>query len=580
MSLHRYLRSIRHSVQLDAHTVKTAILFFSLVIVLLLIATTQFIEQSTYNRPAASDQFAESKEPADAPWSFDQVNFRSAFTLYSGYAGTSDFFGAYALKTIGDQLYVALSDGIPPEGNSGALVLKIRGDLITPLTVANQNNPNITEQGLHSLFVTSDQSQLVVPGTDPCCPDNWDFGNVYTNEVGTSDVYKYRETSGLDHVVHFWGITETPEGLYGAVSSYFAGLGDWGTAGEIFRSSDRGVTWNRVTEYPGNFMANPSGLLSTYRILDIVWFANRLYIHNLREGASGQPMVQFSDNYGKSWNQVDGVVAANYPRMQVFKNWLIGATHNGANLFVIDEQNAVRLIPVTFMGQQQYVANTYQPFASSADHLFVLTGNGRVLKTTNPLSGEWDLLQSFAEQPLAVEYWSANRSVIVSTRGGTGKLYQVDPSQVIVPTITPTPIPAVCLPCTDPRYDHNGDGVVDQIDVQWFISSCLGQPASAACPDFDQNGGLFASGTLICVVNCQGSMQVSPTITPTSIPTVPTAPTNTPSATVVPTSTPTVVVVPTATRVPTATPTISKIKPRDTATPRPTSTTAPAASKE
>lgn len=431
-----------------------------------MIATTQFIEQSTYNRPAARDQFAESKEPAGAPWSLDQVNFRSAFTLYSGYAGTSDFFGAYALKAIGDQLYVALSDSIPPVGNSGALVLKVRGDSITPLTVANQNNPNITEQGLHSLFVTSDQSRLVVPGTDPCCPDNWDFGNVYTNEFGTSYVYKYRETSGLDNVVHFWGITETPEGLYGAVSSYFAGLGDWGTAGEIFRSSDRGVTLNRVTEYPGNSMANPSGLLSTYRILDFVWFANRLNIHNLREGASGQPMVQFSDNYGKSWNQVDGVVAANYPRMQVFKNWLIGATHNGANLFVIDEQNAVRLIPVTFMGQQQYVANTYQPFAASDEFIYVVTGNGRILRTADPLAGEWQLVSSVSETPLALVYWPAQQSVVVSTRGNTGKIYQFDAAQTIVPTITPTSPPSVCLSCTDALYDHDGDGIITQDDVQ------------------------------------------------------------------------------------------------------------------
>lgn len=505
----------------------------------MLVVMTSFLNNSTENRSAASSGRMDDVQIKPNFQTLGQIDFSQFYLRYSGFSTVEPEFGAYALQPLGDSLYIGLSGGKPISGGDGALLLKYQNEELLPLPVLNSGgNPKVTEQGIHTLKIADNQSRLIIPGSDPCCDDNWDFGNVYTHQTNTDYLQKFRHTSGLDHVVHFWGIAETPTGLYGAVSSYFAGLGDWGTAGEIFKSVNGGQSWQRVTADPQSLINSPQDLLSSYRISDIAWFNNLLYIVNGREGSSNQPAVQFSSDMGTTWQRLTGLTGEQNPRLQVFNNVLVGVQQGRQALFVIDQNNQAQLVPITYQGRIKSIADTFQVFATGQDTLFVLTQDSWVLKTTNPLGGNWELVAILEKQPIAITYWPARDNLIIATKGDRGTILEIDPWTSITPPPVPTSIPSQCLPCNNAQYDHDGNGLVDQNDIQWFVANCLGQPISLSCPNFNQQSSVFTSGDILCAVNCSGTNiapKNDPPIGPTLRPIKP--PINNPTVTGVTTKT-------------------------------------------
>lgn len=494
----------------NKHLVATATLFVSFFLFISLLAATQFLNRSTDDR-----SYAANRRPVPS-WSLDQINFGDVYRVYSGYTEIDPiYFGAYALKSLGDSLYVGLSGSYPARVDGAALV-KITAGQVAPLRVSNATGNKITEQGLHFLFLSNDNSTILVPGTDPCCGDTWDFGNIYRGTNNSLTLEKFRENSGLDHVVHFWSITETPVGLFGAVSSYFPGLGPNGTAGEIFKSVDGGRSWTRVTPNPAEHLSDPNVLLSTYRISNVSWFNNRLYVNNSLDPRTNNPAVQYSVDFGTTWNNIPGLQPHEISPMISFKNKLIGVVKDRYELYVIDQNNYVTSVRIPYQNGDKMIANVYQSMTTTESSLYVLTQNWMLLKTNDPLSGNWDMVTSFTERPIAVEYWKNRGVIVVATAGPQGKMYEIKPSQVVTPTPAPTSPPANCLPCTDPRYDHDQNGVVNSDDALWFANNCLGQQFSDLCPNFNQVGGIFDSGDIMCVVRC-ASATVTATPTPTAI---------------------------------------------------------------
>ncbi|MCA9373264.1 hypothetical protein KC921_04180 [Candidatus Woesebacteria bacterium] len=528
------IRTIKNLISGNKGLLPTTAIFVAFLAFGSVFVSKQFLTQSTDNRSSAARDYIKDRSGGDGfSWSLDQVNFADVFRIYSGFPSVTDSFGAYALKSSGDSLFVGLSADMPITSD-GAMLAKVSPKEVKPIRVSYLNAAGrVTEQGIHSLFLSNDQSYLVIPGSDPCCGDDWSYGNVYTHDLSTDTLYKYRDTAKLENVVHFWGITETPGGLFGVVSSYYEGLGDWGTAGEIFASADRGKTWSRVTKDPHQYINDPSQLLSTYRITDISWFNNRIYIVNGRDGETNEPAIEYTENFGKTWSRFPEVIGDERPRMQVFNSMLVGMKKNRRDFFVIDQANTIHTVQFRYQNQLQAAANVFQVFTVANNYLFVITQDGMVLKTNNPLEeGNWEMVAAVPGIPTAIEYWPARRVLAVATSGGQGKIFEIDPNTVITPTPRPTTPPTSCLACSDPKYDHNADGVINDQDSLWFANNCLGRPTSDSCPDLNQSGGLFNSGDILCVVGCFSAP------TPTGVPVATATPIPTATPTIVPTNTP------------------------------------------
>ena len=295
------------------------------------------------------------------------------FRIYSGFPSVTDSFGAYASSL--PVIHFLLFEADMPITSDGAMLAKSQPKGVKPIRVSYLNAAGrVTEQGIHLTVPFNDQSYLVIPGSDPCCGDDWSYGTVYTHDLSTDTLYKYRDTAKLENVVHF-GVLPKHQEVY------------WCRFVILWRPRWLGNCWwdlckrwsrqnlSRVTKDPHQYINDPSQLLSTYRITDISWFNNRIYIVNGRDGETNEPglnilktLAKHGQDFRSDWRWA--------PRMQVFNSDVSRDEKNRRDFFVIDQANTIHTVQFRYQNQLQAAANVFQVFTVANNYLFVITQDG------------------------------------------------------------------------------------------------------------------------------------------------------------------------------------------------------------
>ena len=316
------------------------------------------------------------------------------FTAATGYETDPEQFGAYSILPVDGTVYLGFGAAVPTHMD-GALLAVFADDRITPLA-------QLTEQGVMTMDVRD--GTVLIPGVDPCCPDSWEFGNFYTYSK-TSGLVKRRN---LPLVIHSWGlwIDRTGDAVYVTTGSH---LGDRETfTGEIWRTDDLAVTWNRVA-------ASAQGVGGN-RTYDILRYHGRLYAV---AGDPGMVCRVVAEPAGDAtWQDVltDRRVAC-LNRMLTF----------GDNLVLLD----VSLDAVHVVSPTGDVVTADLPFqvdplvfnwaAVTPRHVFAVASDGRVFGTAD--LGRWDLVATVPQPPAAIAYWPLRRQLVLATRGTRSGLY-------------------------------------------------------------------------------------------------------------------------------------------------------------
>ncbi len=333
------------------------------------------------------------------------LNTRSWFESNTGYSPDPSHFGAYTMEAMQDRMMIGFSSGQPTAQN-GALLA----------TFDPQNGISALyqpyEQGIHDLAVEGDR--LYIAGIDPCCPDDWSFGNFYTYH-SQEGVTKYRN---LPNVVHSFGMHAEGDTIYISTGSH---TGDFITPiGQIFKSTDQGEHWTHVS--------SPAG----YRIYDIIRFREKLYaVFNDSEGE--ESLLYSSPDNGQQWSQAGTYAIRHTARLFQFNDQLIGMGADGKSLVVANKDHQVDSIPLNdfrLLLDPNYNVFTQDnhgylyTFGTTAPHGGPFGPDDDVIYRTRDLH-HWETVSKTGKAIMALSYWEDKDWLVFSTRLDTTGLWKI-----------------------------------------------------------------------------------------------------------------------------------------------------------
>ncbi len=359
------------------------------------------------------------------------VDYGDWYQLNSGYNGDETCFGAYALEPVGNTLYIGFGTARPAQ-NSGDGALLVSSDGISTLTKVGQP----TEQGFVDMSVVG--STLYIPGVDPCCEDDWTWGNIYSfaDPIWT----KYRLNNGLVNVIHSWGL------WHDGVDTHFAAVSgcdetispangdtcDEHYQGKVFSSTDSGANWSELAR--GD---DPSNGVGQYRTYDIIGFNYKLYVtwNDVYGEACG---IAESVDDGATWTRLallDHQTACR-TRLVVFDDKLIIPKFDRTGIFTIDNVGSI-----TEHGFPDFSIKSwsYNYTAQDGTYLYTISEEGRVLRSDDLET--WDTLISSNRPFIAIVYWPDKDWLVLADSGRENAgLWKIDleatPDAITLP---PTP---------------------------------------------------------------------------------------------------------------------------------------------
>lgn len=485
-----------------------------LVGVFFLIWLTNFFQtpSKTQDSNARAATLEELPSPTFVPYN---INIRSFYEQQSGFgtlpvgnSSTPDSFGAYFLLPVEDSLYLAL--GQYPARADGALVATLNASSMSlqKIPMTNTAGNRIEEQGIHLLVVDQSNNSVIFPGTDPM--DSWALGNFYAIDINLKLGTKHRNSAGLTEVVHGWGLTVSPEG------NYYYGTGSNITSvpyttsavavGEVFKSSDKGLSWSRITIDPSQATSITS-FLSPFRIYSLAWLNNRLY------AASSDSSIWYTANEGASWEVLSGfnvdpvLTPIKLNQGTVSQEFILATTQDGRFIRRINPDNSTDVFLVPF----KIITGGYRhgKMTTDGEWVYVLTEDlvtqQNSVYRSRDLSN-WYLVNSLPAyntvtggKAVTLAFWPNRGEIIVATDGAEAKLYAISVSSIppydttptptqlpsatpvptLQPTFTPTPTPTQTPtatptpPTCQANPDINGSGTVDMFDTSILISALM-----------------------------------------------------------------------------------------------------------
>ncbi|WKZ31114.1 MAG: hypothetical protein QY318_04745 [Candidatus Dojkabacteria bacterium] len=349
--------------------------------------------------------------------SFNWANF---FLTESGTAGNANHFGAYAFEELNGELLIGIGRARPAE-SSGSMLVKYDGSTVTNIGLLN-------EQGFVDMVSTG--SSVVIAGSDPAPwptgtpPQLWEWGNVYITD-GDS-LTKYRETSGLDGVIHTFSISRAADGtLYSATGSQDGthnnqtGTCVLGTTcyGEIFRSTNGGSVWETL---------GPAG---PYRNFDVAEFAGRLYTLSSSDSTLYQPYLQYSNNNGANWTTITLPTEIHRTHFVEFNGQLLILGYDDSTIYGINPDNSYDTYTLDFdIGYADVAVPTfrnYNQFVVANDgFLYTIERGGRVMRSSD--LEHWDELYDADRSFISIGYWAAQNAIVLGERGTAGSVWMID----------------------------------------------------------------------------------------------------------------------------------------------------------
>ena len=395
------------------------------------------------------------------------MDYSTWYQTQTGYTPNANYFGAYAIEPMTDTLFIGFGTARPAE-NDGALLVSYDGT-----TLQNVYEP--MEQGF--IDMTAASGTLYIPGADPCCPDNWDWGNTYIY-TPPNLVIKHRN---LPYVLHSWGLwfDVDDDTLYAAVSSHLGNDETW--TGEVFSTTDQGASWTRL--------ANRDDGVGQYRTYDIIGFNDKLYAtwNDVYPEPCG--LAESSDG-GANWTRFLVNQTSCRTRLAVFNNKLLALKLDRSGVFAIDTPDNISTYD--FPGFQ--IADwAYNYLAADASgYLCTLTDDGRVVRTSDFTT--WETLASTDLALASIAYWPNKNRIIFSDHWSDGKLWKIDLATASGITLPQAPQVTITRSGENVELDWaditNGYRVYRSTDPYFasYTSNKIANPAASALTDNNIGG--------------------------------------------------------------------------------------------
>ncbi|MBL7170047.1 MAG: exo-alpha-sialidase [Candidatus Aenigmarchaeota archaeon] len=334
----------------------------------------------------------------DASELVSDVNYLSWYKMNSKYTPDYVYFGAYVIQPWDHKLYIGFGSARPAEYD-GALLAKFEKNNIHAIS-------NLTEQGVHDIDLS--KSTLYIAGTDPCCSDGWDFGNVYTY-IPSEGLIKHRN---LPNVLHTWGLWSEGGDVYAAVSSHIGDYETW--VGQVFKSTDKGESWERLSD------------LGDFRVYDIIGFNNKLYaIYNNIYAES--LFLAVSTDGGINWSET--VSGLNKARMIIFDNKLVILNYQRNKIITLDSNDQIEEHSLPFKagasgGMLNPHYTDFNLFAADDNYLYIISEGGKIYRTSN--LENWELVKRTGKELIAITYWPSEKALVYSSRGRDANIWKIE----------------------------------------------------------------------------------------------------------------------------------------------------------
>jgi hypothetical protein len=351
----------------------------------------------------------------------------------SGYNPDRDWFGAYIILPVEDDLYLGFGTGRPSLGD-GALLARFDGETIEAIG-------SLKEEGIHELIWDSHSRTLHIAGTDPSWPDDWSAGNHYKYDpAGPKRLHKYRNhENGLVNVIHTWGLWSSgKQELWAAVNSHDGSFmrdkniprkilvriqslfdkslysKNYGVTriGQIFNSEDGGISWRLISN------------LGYFRAYDIIGFDDKMYAIYTDKPELPCKLAR-SENNGKTWHDVSQCSMQSV-HLTPFKDKLTAVSHDGKSIYsVVSNKLEKHDLPLGFEIHSGYNFNL---LVSSKHHLYMICtkkdGTNAIIRT--PDFKTWEQVGKTGENLISLSFWPKKNWLIIGSRGSHAKILKID----------------------------------------------------------------------------------------------------------------------------------------------------------
>jgi len=409
-------------------------------------------------------------------------DYAAWFETNTGYKPDESYFADYKILPWNDALYLGFGKARPAEF-SGSLFARFQSNVLTALYQPS-------EQGFVDMTKDISLPLIHIPGPDPTGAaepggSQWDWGNTYVYTPTTGVMTKHRN---LPNVIHTWGLESTAAGLYVATGAHEGDYQTW--TGEVFFSDDLGENWELI--------ADKTAGVGAYRTYDITQFNGKLYI--VWNDVYGWPCgLARRQDKGVTWQRLSEFTGYTHCRSRLFiyDNQLLALRAERDGILALQPDGSVdnHLFP-DFLAQDW----SYNPFAIDAQNrLYIVSQNQRILRTSDLQN--WETLVASDRDFITLSYWPDQDKIVAGDRGALGRLWLLDPT---VTAITPPAAPDldialngndVLLQCTTQsgqnyRIYRNDQKPILAPALLYFHA------ASSACPWSDpdasaQVGGIY-----------------------------------------------------------------------------------------
>ncbi len=324
-------------------------------------------------------------------------NYGDWYQAATGYTPTVTYFGAYAIMPLTDTLYFGFGTGRPADVD-GALLAKTDGVTLTAVST-------LTEQGFIGL--TAVGNNLYIPGVDPCCGDDWSFGNTY---IFTPPMTLTKQRN-LPDVIHSWGLWADENGdLYTAVSSPLS-VPDQG--GAIYTSNDHAQSWS--------VLANQDDGLGNDRTYDILGMGSSLYA-TWSDSYTAPCGLTVSGDGGENWTRLPDLQTECRPRLLAFNDTVLALHDDLAAMYAISSDGTITIHPFPDFTVMEWAYN--YGTVDGAGWLYLVTADGRIVRTTDLHT--WQTIANTELELITIAYWPHKNWLLLSSRGSDAKLWIYD----------------------------------------------------------------------------------------------------------------------------------------------------------
>ncbi|NNG16040.1 MAG: hypothetical protein HKM89_06120, partial [Gemmatimonadales bacterium] len=320
------------------------------------------------------------------------------FTQHTGYPAHADNFGVYSMEPFEGTLYLGFGAAAPAQSD-GSLLAEFDNGGLRPI------GP-LDEQGFLDMMAVGDT--LLIPGVDPCCPDDWDAGNFYTY-TPSAGLTKYRN---IPNVLHTWRVWHEPSdgAIYVVTGSHRGDFATW--TGEIWRSTDYGVSWSRFANYADG--------VGDFRTNDIVRHHNRFYAISAAYRGPCELVVEPSAG-APTWAKViPGQRVACHHALVIFGDDLIALDATRDGLHVIPQTGALAgtvALPFT-VGTR-----TFNWATLAGSYLFAVSDDGQIWRSQDALS--WEAVASGNREFVSIGYWPHRSWLLLASSGVDGAVWKL-----------------------------------------------------------------------------------------------------------------------------------------------------------